>query len=268
LGQFVGDAEEVTSPLLDWLREHTATWAPSIVGVFRENAVHEWPLTAASPAELRAQLTETGHLLPLPTESAALANVMEIELRQHLMEATALTKGAEVIAGTQRSFPDLEFHGPAFGGGFRAVDIKCARRGKTGVSLSNRIALYTGNTYFLWPQLKFSGILRPFGEYEELISIVVIHTYDPALPERITDVQVIVHETWQIASKSRASGTREYIGSVQRIGDLVAGRGEFESPEDFYAYWRHSARRWKKSPEAEKLLRRALEAQKPDPGAT
>jgi hypothetical protein len=235
-------------------------WAPSIVGVFRENALHEWPLIAGSPAELRQRLTDTGHLLPLPIESAALANVMEIELRQHLVEAAALTPGAEVIAGTQRSFPDLEFYGPAFGQGFRAVDIKCARRGRTGVSLNNRIALYTGNTYFLWPQLKFSGILRPFGEYEELISIVVIHTFDPSLPERVTDVQVVAHETWRIASKARASGTREYIGSVQRIGDFVAGRGEFATADEFYAYWRNSARRWKKSPEAEKLLRRALEA--------
>jgi hypothetical protein len=75
---------------------------------------------------------------------------------------------------------------------------------------------------------------------------------------------VIAHETWRIASKARASGTREYIGSVQRIGDLVAGRGEFESADEFYAYWRHSARRWKKSPEAEKLLRRALDARQGD----
>jgi Restriction endonuclease EcoRV len=249
----------VASPLLDWLRQHTAAWTPSIVGVFRENALHDWPLSASSAPELRRQLTEKGHLLPLPTESAALANVMEIELRQHLVEAVALTPGAEVAPGTQRSYPDLEFSGPVFGGGCRAVDIKCARRGKTGVSLSNRIALYTGNTYFLWPQLKFGGILRPFGDYQELISIVVIHTFDPALPERITDVQVIAHETWRIASKVRSSGTREYIGSVQRIGDLVAGRGAFESAADFYSYWRHSARKWKKSPEAEKLLRQALD---------
>lgn len=192
----------MASPLLDWLREHTASWTPSIVGVFRENAVHDWPFSATSAPDLRQQLTETGHLLPLPTESAALANVMEIELRQHLIEAAALTPDAEVAPGTQRSYPDLEFSGPAFGGGCRAVDIKCARRGKTGVSLGNRIALYTGNTYFLWPQLKFSGILRPFGDYNELISIVVIHTFDPTIPERITDVQVIAHESWRIASKA------------------------------------------------------------------
>lgn len=247
------------SPLLKWLREHTHTWAPSIVGVFREHSDHDWPLVASSSPELRRKLTAAGHLLPLPSEPAALANVMEIELRQHLLHAAAERQHAEVIEGTERSFPDLEIHGDAFGGGARAVDIKCARRNKSGKGLNNRIALYTGNTYFLWPQLKFSGILRPFGDYQEHVSIVVVYTFEKELPERIADVQVLVHETWRIASQKRASATREYIGSISDIGDLVAGDGEFDTPEEFYKYWRDSARKWKKSPEAERLLRQALE---------
>lgn len=249
----------MSTSLLEWLRGHTETWTPSIVGVFREHALHDWPISASSASDLRQQLTAAGHLLPLPSEPAALANVMEIELRRHLIEAAALTKGAKVKEGTERSYPDLEMFGDVFGGGPRAVDIKCARRKPTGSALNNRIALYTGNTYFLWPQLKFSGIARPFGEYEEHTSVVVIYTFDPSRPERITDVQVLAQETWRIASKARASATREYIGSVHKIEDLVAGRGEFDSAAEFYGYWRHSTRRWKKSPEAERLLRRALD---------
>ncbi len=247
------------STLLTWLREQTAGWKPSIVGVFRAEAPHEWPITATSPADLREQLTDAGHLLPLPSEPAALANVMEIELRQHLLQAADVAEGVVVTEGTERSYPDLELSGSAFGEGPRAVDIKCARRSKTGTGLNNRIALYTGNTYFLWPRLKFSGILRPFGSYEEHLSIVVIYTFEKALPERITNVQVLVHESWRIASRKRASATREYIGSIGRIEDLVAGQGEFGSPDEFYAFWRDSGRRWKKSPEAERLLRQALE---------
>lgn len=254
----------MSTPLLGWLREQTADWRPSIVGVFREQAPHDWPLTAHSPEDLRVQLTRHGHLLPLPSEPAALANVMEIELRQHLGEAISDLPDAVVVEGTERSYPDLEFSGDAFGGGIRAVDIKCARRkvpmaGKPPTMLNNRIALYTGNTYFLWPQLKFSGIMRPFADYQELISIVVMYTFEPDLPERITDVEVVVHETWRIASKARASATREYIGSVQNLAQLRSGQGEFATAEDFYAYWRHTTRSWKKSPEAEKLLRQALQ---------
>ena len=249
----------MTSTLLAWLREQTHGWKPSIVGVFREESPHDWPLTADSPADLRDQLSRTGHLLPLPSEPAALANVMEIELREHLLHAAQGQADIEVVEGTERSYPDLEILGAAFGGGTGAVDIKCARRNKSGSGLNNRIALYTGNTYFLWPQLKFSGILRPFGEYREHLSIVVVYTFRKDLPERITDVRVIAQETWRIASRSRASATREYIGSVSAIENLVSGEGEFGSPEEFYGFWRDSARRWKKSPEAERLIRQALQ---------
>ncbi len=104
-----------------------------------------------------------------------------------------------------------------------------------------------------------TGIARPFGEYEELILVVVIYTFEPSRPERITDVQLIAHETWRIASRARASATREYIGSINKVDDLLAGRGDFTTATEFYEYWRHSTRRWKKSPEAERLLRQALD---------
>ena len=251
----------MASPLLTWIRDQTAGWEQSAVGVFQLTGRSErWPVHAENAGELRKTLTDRGHLLPLPTEPAALANLLEIEIRTHLEEATLGTDGAEIRVGTQRSFPDLEFSGPAFGDGVRAADIKCARRRKSRKALQSRIALYTGNTYFLWPQLNFSGILRPFGEYEELLSIVAIYDFRPDLPERITNLQVIAHETWRIASRKRASATREYIGSVQYIDQLVAGNGEFASSEEFYSFWRSTARDWKKSPEAEKLLRRALDA--------
>ena len=250
----------MASPLLTWIRAQIEGWEQSAVGVYQLSGRNErWPVHAKNAGELRATLTEHGHLLPLPTEPAALANLIEIELRTHLEAAISRTDGAKMQIGTQRSFPDLEFSGPAFGDGVRAADIKCARRRKSGKALQSRIALYTGNTYFLWPQLNFSGILRPFDEYEELLSIVVIYDFRPDLPERTTNLHVIAHETWRIASRKRASATREYIGSVQNIEQLVAGNGEFESSEEFYSYWRSTARDWKKSPEAEKLLRRALD---------
>ena len=230
------------------------------MGVFQLSGRNErWPVHAENATELRDTLTDRGHLLPLPTEPAALANLLEIELTTHLGAAIPRTDGAEIRVGTQRSFPDLEFSGPAFGDGVRAADIKCARRRKSGQALQSRIALYTGNTYFLWPQLKFSGILRPFDDYEELLSIVTIYDFRPDLPERISNLQVVAHETWRLASTKRASATREYIGSVQDIDQLVSGNGEFDSEQDFYKFWRDPARGWKPSPDADKLIRRALE---------
>jgi site-specific DNA-cytosine methylase len=163
-------------------------------------------------------------------------------------------------AGTERSYPDIELAGSTFGDRNHAADIKCARRSKSGTSLQSSIALYTGNTYVLWPQLNYSGILRPYDDHASHLVIVVIYDFHADRPERISTLQLVAHESWCIASRKRASATREYIGSVRRIEDLIAGQGEFESREAFETYWRSSARNWKKSPEAEKLLRRALDS--------
>lgn len=250
----------MSSPL-EWVREQIDGWEQSAIGLFRERGVSEqWPLLADGPADLRERLLERGHLLPLPTEPAALANVVEIELREHIAAAAAAAPGVEIRLGTERSYPDIELAGPTLGDRIHAADIKCARRSKSGTSLQSSIALYTGNTYFLWPQLKFSGILRPYDDYAGHLVIVVIYDFHADRPERISNLQLVAHESWCIASRKRASATREYIGSVRRIEHLTAGQGEFESREAFEAYWRSSARDWKKSPEAEKLLRRALES--------
>ena len=250
----------MSSPL-EWIREQIDGWQQSAVGLFRERgATEQWPLRATGPADLRERLLERGHLLPLPTEPAALANVVEIELREHLVAAAGASRGVAIRLGTERSYPDIELAGSEFGDRTHAADIKCARRSKSGASLQSSIALYTGNTYFLWPQLKFSGILRPYDDYASHLVIVVIYDFDVDRPERISNLRLVAHESWCIASRKRASATREYIGSVRRIEDLVAGRGEFESREAFETYWRASARNWKKSPEAEKLLRQALES--------
>jgi len=244
---------------LDWLRDQVNGWEQSALGIFRlRSGQEQWPIQAAGPKQLKEQLFHRGHLLPLPTEPAALANLIEIELREYLMSAAANTSEVEIRLGTERSYPDLELSGSAFGDGCYAVDIKCARRAKSGKRLQSRIALYTGNTYFLWPTLKFSGILRPFDDYAGHLAVIAVYDFHKDRPERISDLQMIVHKCWQIASTKRASATREYIGSIQDIDQLVVGEGDFGSLEEFETYWRASARGWKKSPEAEKLLRRAI----------
>jgi hypothetical protein len=46
-------------------------------------------------------------------------------------------------------------------------------------------------------------------------------------------------EPWRIASHSRSSKTRNYIGAVTRISDIEQGNGEFNTKEAFYSYWRN-----------------------------
>ena len=124
-----------------------------------------------------------------------------------------------------------------------AIDIKAARRkvgktGKLGTQTQSRITLYTGNTYFRYPQLQWPATFRPFQDYGSHLSLIAIYTLNDKSDSRIEDLELIAHETWRIGSRQRSSTTREYLGAVQKLDDLRAGKGEFETEEAFYAYWR------------------------------
>ena len=106
------------------------------------------------------------------------------------------------------------------------------------IAYANLNTLYTGNTYFRYPQLRWPGTFRPFDEYRSHLDLIVLYTLDEDSLSRAKDVELVIQEAWKIGSRQRSSTTREYIGAVTRIEDLRAGRGEFETAEAFYAYWR------------------------------
>ncbi|MGH3159895.1 MAG: hypothetical protein ACRDNF_25425 [Streptosporangiaceae bacterium] len=123
--------------------------------------------------------------------------------------------GAQIHRGTERGYPDFEISGPAFGGGFHAVDVKAARRATSGRRTQSRITLYTGNTYFKWPSLHWPGTFRPFSDYSSHLDVIMIYTLNPDSNARVEDLEIIVQEPWRIASRERSSTTREYIGAIE-----------------------------------------------------
>ncbi|OLF17089.1 restriction endonuclease [Actinophytocola xanthii] len=229
--------------LEEWLRTRCSGYEFDIKGVFRRAGSHEWPVVAHTAEALETSLAEGGHLLPLPKEPAALANVLEVSIVDFVLAAVAEEDGAEGQRGTERGYPDIEISGSKFGGGFHAVDVKVARRkinknGAPSGQTQSRITLYTGNTYFRYPTLKWPGTFRPFNEYKSHLDIIGIYTLDEQSAARVVDLELIVQPPWKIASKKRSSTTREYLGAVMGITDLREGRGEFDTPEEFYTYWR------------------------------
>jgi hypothetical protein len=224
-----------------WLREACDKYHYGLGGVFQSSGTHTWPLVAHNERDLERQLIEGGHILPLPKESAALANVLEVSLVDFLLSLLQETPNCTATRGTERGYPDLEVEGEFFGGGHHAIDVKVARRksGPRGVSKNtqSRITLYTGNTYFRYPKIQWAGTFRPFDEYKSHLDLVAIYTLDESR-SRVSDLDLIIQQPWRIASKQRSSTTREYIGAVVDIEDLRNGRGEFATPEAFYTYWR------------------------------
>lgn len=166
--------------------------------------------------------------------------------------------GAQIHRGTERGYPDFEVAGPAFGGGFHAVDVKAARRAPSGTRTQSRITLYTGNTYFKWPSLHWPGTFRPFDDYASHVDVLMIYTLNRESNARVEDLEIIVQEPWRIASRERSSTTREYIGAVDDLAALRAGAGVFAAPAEFYDYWRKFP--FKISAQVQRQLQRLLTA--------
>jgi hypothetical protein len=245
--------------LVTWLREQCSDFRFDVGGVFQQSSdLSWWPLEAAGPAELEERLALGGHLLPLPREPAALANVLEVSIVNFLMTRALLIPQAQVRRGNERGYPDLEISGTAFGGGYHAVEVKAARRAVNGRQTQSRITLYTGNTYFKWPDLHWPGTFRPFEDYANHLDVIMIYTLNPETNARVEDLEIIVQEPWRVASRERSSTTREYIGAVTNIDALRSGEGVFATAAEFYDYWRRFP--FRVSPQVQTQLQRLLKA--------
>lgn len=224
--------------VLEWLREVCGEFVFDVVAVYRRAGDHAWPLVGGDADDLERKLAEGGHLLPLPKEPAALANVVEVAIVDFLLDRVSDVRGGEARRGTERGYPDIELGGEAFGGGYHAVDVKVARLNKSGTATQSRVTLYTGNTYFRYPQLQWPGTFRSFRDYASHLDIVAVYQFAPDERRRLAGLELITQETWRIASRQRSSTTREYIGGVQSLQGLREGAGEFSSEEEFYKFWR------------------------------
>jgi hypothetical protein len=227
-----------TLNLQDWLRQQCTEFVFRPQGVYVASGEHDWPLTASDANDLTAKLDAGGHLVSLPKESAALANVIEVALVDFLLGRLDRLNGAEGRRGAERSYPDLEISGPVFGGTFHAVDIKMARFASSGRKTQSRCTLYTGNTYFRHPKICWPGMFRAFDEYASHLDIIGLYRLDLSYRGRVRELELLVFEPWRIASRERSSTTREYIGAVMDAEALRTGKGEFATEADFYTFWR------------------------------
>ena len=176
--------------VLRWVRSTCAGYELDVVALYRRSGDRSWPLVARSSFDLERQLEERGHFLPLPREPAALANILEVSVASFILRQAAELAGAVATRGAERGYPDIELSGPAFGDAFHAVDIKVARGAAGGKRTQSRITLYTGNTYFRWPELRWPGMLRPFGHYASHLDVVVVYTLDRESVTQASDIDL------------------------------------------------------------------------------
>ncbi len=224
--------------LINWLRDTCAGYDLEPHAIYRKKGDHSWPLAASDDDELERTLREGDHFIALPKEPAALANVIEVSIVDFLLKAIEGHDDISATRGTERGYPDIEISGKKFGGGFHALDVKVARLKKSGKQTQSRITLYTGNTFFRYPALKWPGTFRPFQEYDSHLDLIALYKFNEDSLSRIEHIELVVQEPWRIASKDRSSTTREYLGAVNSVDDLRAGKGPFETEDQFYKFWR------------------------------
>jgi hypothetical protein len=186
--------------------------------------------------DVRGVLLKDGTVLPLPGESSLIAKLFEVTLLERFRTVANAVAGLDVLgAPGTRTYPDIWLAGSRLGGRKIALEVKTARRARGGKRTESRITLGPYDKYFRHPEVKMSGAVLPYGEFAAHLDIIVLYDYEGG---EINAVQPLVVETWRVASRKKSSGTRNYIGAVMEIDRLRKEQGEFESADEFYAFWR------------------------------
>lgn len=204
---------------------------------------------------IRGIILDDGKVVPLPKEPAVVAKVIEVSVTEHFKRKAYAVRGLDLLDDLSgRGYPDILMVGRAVGNRRVALDVKVARRkpranGPPTVTQS-RITLGPFDTYFRHPDEPIPGVSVAYGNMAWHLDLIVL--YDWADGE-VRDIEVLVVETWRVGSTRRSSTTRNYIGAVTHLDDLRNERGEFDTAEDFYAFWRAVAVS-KAPPEPQEML--------------
>lgn len=176
-------------------------------------------------------------VLPLPSESALIAKLMEVTLLTRFRTVGLAVRGLVIDgAPSGRVYPDILLSGQRLGHRKVALDVKAARRAPKGKRTVSRITLGPYDKYFRFPDRKMAGSWLPYGDIDHHLDAIVLYDY---LGGVISNVEALVVETWRVATRVRSSGTRNYMGAVMEIERLRREQGEFESEADFLSYWRN-----------------------------
>lgn len=197
-----------------------------------------------------------GSVYPLGSDTKVLSTIFELVSRPAVYGA-AQALGYDVVEPTvQNHYPDFTLMRGLDDNRKMAVDIKTTYRRKDRDRFGYTLGGYTS---FIRPGNERKNITFPFQEY--VAHVVIGFVYDRVatkkaakhhkytvvelrnIPLPFENVQFFVQEKWRISSDRAGSGNTTNIGSINgTIDDFRAGKGPFESEEEFLDYWRSYGR--------------------------
>ncbi|TVP77769.1 MAG: restriction endonuclease [Puniceicoccaceae bacterium] len=190
----------------------------------------------------------------ISSDTKIVSKILEIHLFPKILAFAEQHEMAVVLAEHQNYYPDISFVSKKDESIKFAVDFKTTYRNPKKPWLCNGFTLGSHGKYFEDRTSK-KNIQFPYGQYAGHFCLGIIYdraegaTIDETRPHSIDDlhsitsvisnIQFFVAEKWKIAGDKGGSGNTANIGSIQRIDDIIKGRGLFSKlgEEWFDDYW-------------------------------
>ena len=194
------------------------------------------------------------NIYTISSDTKIISKILEIHLFPRILDFAQKTGYRLVMAEHQNYYPDISFvHADNESIKF-AVDFKTTYRLGENPDFCNGFTLGSHGEYFV-NRNSSKNIQFPYGQYSGHFCVGIIYSRraDRELDETrtygleelhsiasvIKDFQFFVAEKWKIASDKSGSGNTANIGSINKISDILSGRGMFSSLGEkwFDDYW-------------------------------
>ena len=194
------------------------------------------------------------NIYTISSDTKIISKILEIHLFPRILSFAEETGYRVVLAEHQNYYPDITFVHVDNEHIKFAVDFKTTYRLPNYPEFCNGFTLGSHGEYFVNRE-NSKNIQFPYGQYQGHFCLGIIynrhtedgvdetHTYRfeelHSISSVIKDFRFFVAEKWKIASDKSGSGNTANIGSINKITDIVSGRGMFSDlgEEWFDDYW-------------------------------
>ena len=194
------------------------------------------------------------NIYTISSDTKIISKVLEIHLFPRILNFAQKTGYRLVLAEHQNYYPDLSFVRADDESIKFAVDFKTTYRLGDYPEFCNGFTLGSHGEYFV-NRGSSKNIQFPYGQYSGHFCLGIIYSrhadreLDDAHIYRLEELhsiasvignfQFFVAEKWKIASDKSGSGNTANIGSINKISDILSGRGMFSRLGEkwFDDYW-------------------------------
>ncbi len=189
----------------------------------------------------------------ISSDTKIVSKLLEIHLYPRLLTFAEENGYTLIPAEKQNYYPDISLVHQTEEYKF-ALDFKTTYRNPENPEFCNGFTLGSHGIYFV-DRNNRKNIQFPYNEYAGHFCLGIIYTRASAtsidetksymlehldsIPSVIRDFQFFVAEKWKIASDRSGSGNTANIGSIDKIADIVSGKGMFNMLGEkwFDDYW-------------------------------